>query len=227
MNDGEGATAVVSGLKVATFLPDAPSDAVVYLISPARDASEVWRLLSTPKPALVSIEAPDWNRDLSPWEAPKVFKGGEAFAGGANAFLHTIVNGVAPTVEVDLPAKPRLRCIAGVSLGGLFAVYSLYQTPCFDAAASVSGSFWFPGFVDYLKANAPVADVRRAYFSVGDLESRTKNAVLATVEAQTLQAVDAFKQRGVETIFELNKGNHFVDGGPRLKRAIEWLCQPR
>ena len=41
----------------------------------------------------------------------------------------------------------------GYSLGGLAAIYSLYFDKTFSAIFSVCGSFWYPGFADYVANN--------------------------------------------------------------------------
>ena len=41
----------------------------------------------------------------------------------------------------------------GYSLGGLAAIYSLYFDETFSAIFSVCGSFWYPGFADYVVNN--------------------------------------------------------------------------
>ena len=41
----------------------------------------------------------------------------------------------------------------GYSLGGLAAIYSLYFDETFSTIFSVCGSFWYPGFADYVVNN--------------------------------------------------------------------------
>ena len=86
----------------------------------------------------LSIDGADWNRDLSPWPAPKAFKSGGDFGGGADALIEKIGRIVPLCEEVTGPQE--LRAFAGYSLGGLFALYCIYKTELFCSAASVSGS---------------------------------------------------------------------------------------
>lgn len=63
------------------------SRTIVYIVMGQEDAQTVWAMLEEPKPALAAISGVDWNRELSPWCAPKVFRGGKGFAGGGGG-LH-------------------------------------------------------------------------------------------------------------------------------------------
>ena len=209
--------------RTAVFTPDEPYETAVYLLSSREDAAAVWALLKQPKAYLVSIEVPDWNRDLSPWPSPKVFKGGEAFAGGADAFLQTLLSDVLPDAEAQMKAQPVDRYLAGVSLAGLFAIYALYRTDRFTAVASVSGSFWYDGFVEYMEQHQPQGLVQKVYLSVGDRERMTRNQRLAAVEDNTRRAAQLLQSSGIHTCFELNEGNHFANGGLRMQSALAWL----
>ena len=61
------------------------------------------------------------------------------------------------------------------------------------------------------------------YFSLGDKEARTRNPVLKTVQAN-MEEIQAFYQsKGIDTVFRLNPGNHFVQGTERTVAGIQWL----
>ena len=68
----------------------------------------------------------------------------EPFGGQAADFLDELLNQIIPQVESSLPQPPTWRGIAGYSLAGLFALWSLWQTDAFDRAASASGRYGFP-----------------------------------------------------------------------------------
>ena len=72
---------------------------VVYAVMDESDAKKVWAALDEPKPVLAAISDVDWNRELSPWPAPKAFRGGSDFDGGAPAFLRKLAEHIVPLVE--------------------------------------------------------------------------------------------------------------------------------
>lgn len=174
--------------------------------------------------ALAAVEAPDWNAALSPWPSPPVFRGGEAFAGGADRTLAQLTEALLPEMDAALGGTGP-RVLAGYSLAGLFALYGLYRTNYFAGAVSVSGSLWYPGFLEYATKNAPAAAPGAVYLSVGDREARTKNPVMRTVEDHTARLAAHYRALGIETLFELNPGNHFQDAHGRTARGVAWMVR--
>ena len=111
--------------------------------------------------------------------------------------------------------------ITGYSLAGLFAVYAMYKTEVFDRVASMSGSLWFHDFMEYCKSNDYMKLPYKIYFSLGDKEANTRNPILKTVDDNTRELSEYFKNLGSEVIFELNKGNHFIDTILRSAKGIK------
>lgn len=201
------------------------SKTIVYIVMGQEDAQTVWAMLEEPKPALAAISGVDCNRELSPWCAPKAFRGGDEFSGGGPAFLSVLTGQIMPLVEARLGFIPQSRAIAGYSLAGLFALWSAFNTDVFDRAASVSGSLWFDGFLNYMKSAAPPKDLRQAYLSLGNREKGARNQRMAAVEDCTRQAVELLRGWGIPVDFEMNEGGHFQDEPGRIARGIGKLTQ--
>ena len=155
-----------------------------------------------------------WNADLSPWKAPAVF-GREDFGDGAENTLNRVLASCAD------PARTYI--IGGYSLAGLFALWAVYRTGVFAAAAAASPSVWFPGFVDYMKGHAIRAG--SVYLSLGDREEKTRNPVMATVGVRIREAYEWLKGQGIDTALEWNQGNHFKDADLRTARAFAWAVR--
>lgn len=194
------------------------SRSIVYAVMDHSDTNEVWQLLKESGTALASITGVDWNRELSPWKVPKVFQNGEDFSGQGTSFLNTLIGHIIPLAEEHLGFTPALRSIAGYSLAGLFALWTVCQTTFFDGAASISGSLWFDGFLDYMKANTPTT--KRVYLSLGDREKVSRNPRLAMVEDCTRQMTELLLSQNIPVTFELNPGGHFQDIAVRMARGI-------
>ena len=175
-----------------------------------------------PYAAVVSAEVPDWNRDLSPWKAERVFRKGDEFAGGAEKFLSGLTE-IVTEAEKVLGFSPEFRGIAGYSLAGLFAVWALYRTDLFNRAASMSGSLWFDGFGVFITDRPPVKVPEKVYLSVGEREKQTKNVRMAQVEACTMQTAEIFRRYGSDVQFERNPGGHFDEVPGRIERGLRWI----
>lgn len=161
---------------------------------------------------LAAVPVGNWNRDLSPWEAPAVFGNGD-FGGKAAETL----DGILEMFRDD----PRRLVLGGYSLAGLFALWAAIRTDRFAGIAAASPSVWFPGFTDHLRAN-PVR-TGTVYLSLGDREEKTKNPVMAEVGNRIREAEEILKGQGVKTVLEWNPGNHFRDADRRTARAFAWV----
>lgn len=173
--------------------------------------------------ALAAFEVKDWNRDLSPWEAPPVF-GKVPFGGGAEETLRFVTDRLLPELRalLALPEDVKL-CFGGYSLAGLFALWAATRADAFSGVAAASPSVWFPGWIDYVKANPIRAE--KVYLSLGDREERTKNPVMATVGDRIRELYDLLQKDHTVTL-EWNPGNHFQDSEKRTAKAFLWLARP-
>jgi predicted alpha/beta superfamily hydrolase len=196
---------------------------VVYTHASADAAESVISLLADIKVTLAVVCDVDWECDLSPWPASKAFRGGVDFTGGADAYLHELTNQIVPAVEETIGYSPNIRGVAGYSMAGLFALYALYRTDIFNRAASISGSLWYDGFLDFMSKNRPFRVPERVYFSLGDHEEVTKNQRLATVRNCTEEAEKLIQDMGGKTVFEMNEGNHFAEVPERMAKGLKWI----
>lgn len=206
-----------------TTFPDAP---VIYLNTYSDEGKQVFdsaQATGCPLFTLVTISNLDWNRDMAPWDSPVAFKKGEPFTGGADDYLRLLVEEIIPRAEKDLASPPAWRGIAGYSLAGLFALYAIYRTDVFSRVGCMSGSLWFPGFKEYIFSHEPKRRPECIYFSLGDKEAKTRNPVLKTVQENTEEIQAFYRSKGIDTVFQMNPGNHFVQGIERTIAGIQWL----
>lgn len=222
-------TVDILSYKVTVFGPfeekEIENNNIVYAHFSQNDAQEVYEKLFEPKPYLAAIEGIDWERDLTPFKAKKAFRGGRDFSGGAKEYLNELCEAIIPQTEKQCEILPISRSIAGYSLAGLFAVFSLYNCKIFDAAASVSGSLWFDGFLESIKNKVPLKTPQKIYFSLGDREKFTKSERMAAVEDCTLKTAGLFKSYGWDVKFELNRGGHFKDVTERIAKGINFISK--
>ena len=165
----------------------------------------------------------DWNHDMSPWYMPSICSKEKFFSGGADEYLRLLIDEILPKAKELIEGEPEFTGIAGYSLAGLFAVYTMYKTDVFDRVACMSGSLWFSDFIEYCKRNEYKRLPDKIYFSLGDKEANTRNPVLKTVQDKTIELSEYFKNLGSEVIFELNPGNHFTDTVLRSAKGIKTI----
>lgn len=198
---------------------------VIWLNGAEGEGREVWEMTDR-SCVLICVSGLDWNRDLSPWKAEKIFARGEDFAGGAERYLKILTEIMMPRAERELSFAPRpaQRGIAGYSMAGLFACYAMYHTDQFGGIASISGSLWFDGWAEYALKSAVMPLKPKIYVSLGDKEHKTKNSRMRSVRRCTEDLCRCWERQGT-VIYEENRGGHFENCSGRTARGIIKLTQ--
>ena len=129
-------------------------------------------------------------------------------------------------VENDGNRNPVLPLIlGGYSLAGLFALWSVYhQDISISAAAAMSPSVWFPGWLEYMKDKK--IQVKNVYLSLGDREEKTRNEMMSRV-GDCIREMDEWyrKNEKIESVLEWNLGNHFRDADVRCGKGFVWCME--
>ena len=219
-------TVTVVNKTISVFSATTQGAPIIYLNTYSDEGQQVFDIAQAagcPSFTLVAISDLDWNHDMAPWDSPAAFKKGEPFTGGAGDYLRLLVEEIIPRAEKELAGPPAWRGIAGYSLAGLFALYAIYQTDVFSRVGCISGSLWFPGFKEYIFSHEPKRRPDCIYFSLGEKEAKTRNPVLKTVQENTEEIQTFYQNKGIDTVFQLNPGNHFVQGIERTAAGIQRL----
>ncbi len=196
----------------------------VYIHSVAGNGENVWKRCfvsgNVPEFNLVSIYDFNFEGEMTPWPAPGVRKGLPMFEGNAESHLKDLIEHIIPEAEEILPSPSRYNVIAGYSLAGLFAFWAAWNTRIFRRIACGSASFWYPGFIDYMKEYKMLASPDVVYISLGDNEANTKHPVMSRVGDCTDEVLKYLEAQAIPYFFEINHGNHFSDPDGRLAKAI-------
>ena len=112
------------------------------------------------------------------------------------------------TPHVDAPAAPQ-------------------PVATFQRIGAVSGSFWFPGLLDYVdqQLSGGVVGLTHVYLSLGDREARTPNPQIMHVRENAELLASKLQNAGITSTFELNRGNHFQNVEGRMQKALDWLVK--
>ena len=196
------------------------SNRICYIILPdkLKENEKGWldRMADTMSANMVVISGLDWDSDLTPWKAPGLKTGD--FAGKAQTFLDILTGDLVVSIENSLRINRPERFICGVSLSGLFALWASCKNDMFKGVASVSGSFWYDGFKEWISENRPNAEI--FYLSLGEKEKESKNPRLASVDEVTKHIYGLLNTVGADVHFEYNEGNHFGPLIERIEKAI-------
>lgn len=233
---------IISGLSIHTQMSSVAGAPIVYLLGDVADNSPI----QVPEGvSLVNVGVDLWEENFSPWCAPRVFAKGPNFGDGAQKTLDTLINQVIPWAESELSELPAYRALVGYSLAGLFSLWAGVtqagvspqvtrgcqpdNTPAatFQRIGAVSGSFWFPGLLDYVdqQLSGGAVGLTHAYLSLGDREARTPNPQIMHVRENAELLASKLQNAGITTTFELNRGNHFQNVEGRMQKALDWLVK--
>lgn len=221
---------IISGLSIHTQMSSVAGAPVVYLLGDMADNSPVQVPVGV---SLVHIGVDLWEENFSPWCAPRVFAKGPNFGDGAQKTLDTLINHVIPWAESELIDPPAYRVLVGYSLAGLFSLWAglsqacITPIPTFQRIGAVSGSFWFPGLLDYVdqQLSEGAVGLTHAYLSLGDREARTPNPQIMHVRENAELLASKLENAGITSTFELNRGNHFQNVKGRMQKALDWLVK--
>ncbi len=183
-----------------------------------KEVEEIKKMAGAEDFALLAVKVDYWNIDLSPWKAPAIF-GNEDFGDGATKTLQYL-NDLA-----EGEYKGKRIILGGYSLAGLFALWAGTKSSFFGGIAAASPSVWFPGFTDYLAEHKTMTDV--VYLSLGDKESKTRNAVLATTDECIRKTERLLNAQGIKCILEWNEGNHFREPESRMAKGFAWIIKEK
>ena len=244
---------IISELSIHTQMSSVAGAPIVYLLGDVADNSPIQVPGGV---SLVNVGADLWEENFSPWCAPRVFAKGPNFGDGAQKTLDTLIDQVIPWTESDLTEPPAYRVLVGYSLAGLFSLWAGVSQPAtpqqvargcqsddvpsqsgaphvdapvatFQRIGAVSGSFWFPGLLDYVdqQLKGGVVDLTHAYLSLGDREAQTPNPQIMHVRENAELLASKLESAGITSTFKLNRGNHFQNVEGRMQKALDWLVK--
>ena len=123
----------------------------------------------------------------------------------------------APAPQLSAPAAPQ-QVARGFQPGA---------AATFQRIGAVSGSFWFPGLLDYVdqQLSGGAVGLTHAYLSLGDREARTPNPQIMHVRENAELLASKLQNAGITSTFELNRGNHFQNVEGRMQKALNWLVK--
>jgi len=153
----------------------------------------------------------------------------DAKSGKAEKFLAFVQQEVAPLIESQYRGEPKGRTLAGVSLGGLFTLYSAYtQTDFFSA---------------YIAISPAVAWDQQVFAKLDDVYAKSHDALPATLfvsvgteEYQPFRApIEAFQERLTKRSYKnLDLLNYQMEGlrhtsvkGEGYVRGLTWAFRNR
>lgn len=215
----------IEGLECLCCVPS-NSTGIAYVLYPM-DILDSWieKAAENHNVTIVVITGMDWDNVFSPWPAPGQPPGSPDFKGDSEEFLQLLTGKVLPQVETRLgyEGKAPVRTLVGVSMSGLFALWQWLICDTFTNIASLSGSFWYPRFLEWMKRRNIPLKTGKGYFLLGNKEAKSSVKAFDSVGVNTSDILGILRGAGLKIEFESVPGDHFSDPVGRLDRAFAAL----
>lgn len=218
----------IGSLQIVTIInPD--SNRIAYILYPLNVLQE-WIVPAARKyhVSIAVITNIDWDNDLTPWPAPGQPKGNPDFEGKAPEFLKTLTDKVIPEIARRYALPEHIeRSLVGVSLSGLFTLWQWPLCGAFRNIATLSGSFWYEGFEQWIFRQSFVGKQGKCYMLLGKEEPHSNTPAYRRVGICTENIVGYMRRHGVDITYNIVPGNHFQHGIERLNKAFDHLFKAR
>lgn len=216
----------LEGRECACFAPDSAGEGLPLAVLCGWGLEDQIPALAEGLPELLLFwNEPDGGRDFTPWPVPPIWEG-EKFTGEGGKYLSFLTETALPYLEREFGAStdPACRALLGYSLGGLFSLWAMGKGAGFSAFASLSGSTWYEGFSEYLRA-APLRGTEAVYLSLGDREEFGGPPRMRAVGDCTREIYGELSARLPDVTLEWNKGGHGKGVQGRWRKALEWAAR--
>ena len=248
---------IISGLSIHTQMSSVAGAPVVYLLGDVADHSPVqvpegvslvnvgvdlWEENFSPWCApRVFAKGPNFGdgaqktldtliNQVIPWAESELIEppAYRVLVGYSLAGLFSLWAGVSPQVargcQHDAATVQQLSALATPHVD---APAAPQPVATFQRIGAVSGSFWFPGLLDYVdqQLSGGAVGLIHAYLSLGDREARTPNPQIMHVRENAELLASKLESAGITSTFELNRGNHFQNVEGRMQKALDWLVK--
>lgn len=204
------------------------SNKIAYLILPSYVVDDMKKWMNKAAEhfncSIVCIWGVDWDNDLTPWITEGINKKDSPFRGHSAFFLKNFIKDHIRSIETEHKLVNPERTLVGVSLSGLFAIWSAFNTDAFTNIISLSGSLWYEGLVSWIKSNKLNPSVKKIYLALGDKERKVKEPRFAIVQDATEEIVSCLEKElnAVKYVLEHNT-THLSPLPPRLDDAFEYI----
>jgi hypothetical protein len=186
-----------------------------------------------PEVILVGIAPMERKDEYTPWFAPNLSeaRGYGDFGGQGEAYLQFIVEVCKPYMDQEFRTDRRREAtgLIGKSLGGLISMYGACLYPnVFGSIGSISGSYWYEGFVEFMVEQPMYHPAQRIYMDVGTLEGGNKDTmqkymVPRTRALHTILQAKGYGEDRLQFVIDEGADHARLSFVKRFPGALKWM----
>lgn len=143
----------------------------------------------------------DRGSEYTPWKSDDLGIKVKYFPGNGDGYLGYVFRKLVPRIEskINMRIKDGNIFMAGASLGGLISTYAMFKYPKeIGGGIFISSSYWYPNFVDYVKATDLDLEDKLIYIDIGSKESPSKITLNKSIVSITEDMVGLFLDKNLK-----------------------------
>ena len=172
---------------------------------------------------LVGLIPQNRSDAFTPWRATNLKPSMPDFAGKLDEYHIKVFEYLLPELLCKYSIDESKIAYGGYSLGGLAAVYSLYNTTAPSIIFSLCGSFWYPQFFDYCENHTILNTKVSLYLQNGKTEGSKHNNILSNTPILSAKLHKLLSDRLDNVTSTFDEYGHHENITERYENLIEWL----
>ena len=225
---------LIAGRKIELLLPEKYDNRMTYPVVWLLDGDTIFQILDQiPEEQkiynfiIAGIPASDRVSEYTPWPAKALNKRFPDFGGTGAEHLGYLISQIMPPMceKYHCVSTPCGNAIMGYSLGGLLSAYSLFVTEVFGRILSMSGSFWYDGWTQYITQAPLINHSAHVYISSGEKEGGHAQDIKRNAAPATEQTFQFLKNSLPDSrvYLEWNPYGHHDHMILKIQRALSYL----
>ena len=172
---------------------------------------------------LVGLIPQNRSDAFTPWRAANLKPSMADFGGKLYEYHSQVFEYLLPELLSKYSIDEARIAYGGYSLGGLAAVYSLYNTTAPSIIFSLCGSFWYPQFFDYCENHTILNTKVSLYLQNGKTEGGKHNNILSNTPILSAKLHKLLSDRLDNVTSTFDEYGHHENITERYENLIEWL----
>lgn len=163
--------------------------------------------------------------DYTPWAAESFRTDCPPFGGKGAEYHHLLFKTLLPELKTKYPLDDSRLAYGGYSLGGLAAVWSLFEYTDIPYIFSLCGSFWYPGFPEYCREHKVLHSNASVYLLNGKREGGKHGNRLENAPKYAAEVHQALRMQIAHTTVVFDPFGHHDKMLERFRAVQQWLTE--
>ena len=216
---------VCHGIRVTIALPESYDSKKAYPAVFLNDGQLDYLGKISDSVILIGLEPQNRLDDFTPWQAQALRPASPNFGGKLASYHDHLFGHIFKRIAQEFRLDESRMAYGGYSLGGLAAISSLYSSDKMSLIFSICGSFWYPNFVAYCKAQQLSNKTCSVYLRNGLTEGAHHKNRLAKAPSYAKEVHECLKKQCLSTYSAFDPYGHHDNLQERYDAFSDWLIE--